>query len=81
MFKSVDKVVFSKSKQVFCLAPMVRAGVLPLRLLALDYGADVVYSDEIIDHKLVKSVRRVNAKLGTVDFHEVGREDRVVFRT
>ena len=30
------------------LAPMVRVGTLPMRLLALDYGADLVYS-EVID--------------------------------
>ena len=27
------------------LAPMVRIGTLPTRLLALDYGADLVYSE------------------------------------
>ena len=27
------------------LAPMVRIGTLPLRLLALDYGADLVYCE------------------------------------
>lgn len=27
------------------LAPMVRVGTLPMRLLALDYGADIVYSE------------------------------------
>lgn len=27
------------------LAPMVRAGRLPLRLLALQYGADIVYCE------------------------------------
>lgn len=27
------------------LAPMVRIGTLPTRLLALDYGADIVYSE------------------------------------
>lgn len=27
------------------LAPMVRAGRLPMRLLALQYGADIVYSE------------------------------------
>ena len=35
------------------LAPMVRIGTLPSRLLALKYGADIVYSDEIIDYKMV----------------------------
>ena len=27
------------------LAPMVRIGTIPMRLLALDYGADLVYSE------------------------------------
>ena len=27
------------------LAPMVRIGTLPMRLLALRYGADIVYSE------------------------------------
>ena len=27
------------------LAPMVRVGTLPMRLLALDYGADLVYCE------------------------------------
>lgn len=39
---------------------MVRMNTLPFRLLALDYGADIVYSEEIIDHKLLKSKRIYN---------------------
>ena len=27
------------------LAPMVRVGTLPMRLLALQYGADIVYAE------------------------------------
>lgn len=42
------------------LAPMVRVGTLPMRLLALDYGADLVYSEELIDWKFLRSVRREN---------------------
>ena len=42
---------------------MVRVGTLPMRLLALDYGADIVYSEELIDWKFLKSVRRENGKL------------------
>lgn len=30
------------------LAPMVRINTLPMRLLALKYGADLVYTEEII---------------------------------
>ncbi|XP_020094830.1 tRNA-dihydrouridine(20) synthase [NAD(P)+]-like isoform X2 [Ananas comosus] len=42
------------------LAPMVRVGTLPLRLLAAEYGADITYGEEIIDHKLLKCERRLN---------------------
>lgn len=42
------------------LAPMVKAGTLPLRLLALQYGADIVYCEELIDWKLLRSTRREN---------------------
>lgn len=42
------------------LAPMVRVGTLPMRLLALEYGADIVYTEELIDWKFLKSTRRLN---------------------
>ena len=42
------------------LAPMVRIGTLPTRLLALEYGADIVYTEELIDWKLLRSIRREN---------------------
>lgn len=45
------------------LAPMVRNGTLPMRLLALKYGADIVYTEELIDWKLLKTTRRVNSKI------------------
>lgn len=61
------------------LAPMVRVGTLPMRLLALRYGADLVYSEEIIDFKLIKSRRSVNNELGTVDY--IDESGFVVFRT
>ncbi|KAE8010445.1 hypothetical protein FH972_006816 [Carpinus fangiana] len=62
------------------LAPMVRVGTLPLRLLAAQYGADITYGEEIIDHKFVKCERRVNEHIGSTDFVEKGAES-VVFRT
>ena len=41
----------AKAKSLFegklILAPMVRAGTLPLRLTALDYGCDTVFSEEV----------------------------------
>lgn len=62
------------------LAPMVRVGTLPFRLLSAEYGADITYGEEIIDHKFLKCERRVNDFLGTTDFVEKGTGD-VVFRT
>lgn len=62
------------------LAPMVRVGTLPFRLLAAQYGADITYGEEIIDHKVVKCDRIVNELLATVDFVEKNT-GIVVFRT
>uniref|UniRef100_A0A3Q1JPW2 DRBM domain-containing protein n=1 Tax=Anabas testudineus TaxID=64144 RepID=A0A3Q1JPW2_ANATE len=64
---------------ITALAPMVRVGTLPMRLLALDYGAEVVYCEELIDIKMVQCQRVVNDVLQTVDF--VAPDDRVMFRT
>lgn len=62
------------------LAPMVRIGTLPMRLLALDYGADIVYTEELIDWKLLRSLRRENSVLGTIDY--VDKTDgTITFRT
>lgn len=62
------------------LAPMVRVGTLPLRLLAADYGADIVYGEEIVDHRVLKCERRINELLGSTDFVEKGTTS-VAFRT
>ena len=40
---------FYKGKNI--LAPMVRVNTMPTRLLAAEYGADIVYSEELIDRK------------------------------
>ncbi|XP_013884938.1 tRNA-dihydrouridine(20) synthase [NAD(P)+]-like [Austrofundulus limnaeus] len=66
-------------KNITALAPMVRVGTLPMRLLALDYGADVVYCEELIDIKMAQCQRVENEVLETIDF--VAPDDRVIFRT
>lgn len=53
------------------LAPMVRVGTLPIRLLALRYGADIVYTEELIDWKLLKTTRRVNCNYNYVYFFNI----------
>ncbi|XP_041978936.1 tRNA-dihydrouridine(20) synthase [NAD(P)+]-like [Aricia agestis] len=62
------------------LAPMVRIGTLPMRLLALRYGADIVYSEELIDWKFLRSKRKQNDILNTIDFVDQ-TDGTIVFRT
>ena len=50
------------------LAPMVRSGECPSRLLALKYGADLVWGPETIDKALIGCNRRENPITQTVDF-------------
>lgn len=68
-----------RGSKVRCLAPMVRAGSLALRSLALDYGCDLVWSEELIDFKLLETRRVVNEDLKTVDYLVDYREKTVVF--
>jgi len=60
------------------LAPMVRVGSLPMRLLCLEYGADLVWGPETVDKKLVGSTRHVNQDTGSIDYIQ-GKH--LVFRT
>lgn len=53
------------------LAPMVRSGECPSRLLALKYGADLVWGPETIDKALIGTTRQENPITKTVDFTRV----------
>ncbi|MBW0491156.1 hypothetical protein O181_030871 [Austropuccinia psidii MF-1] len=50
------------------LAPMVRIGTLPTRLLALEYGADLVWGPEIVDKAIIGSTRAVDQLSGTIQY-------------
>lgn len=50
------------------LAPMVRSGELPSRLLALKYGADLVWGPETIDLSMIGTNKRFNSVTSTIDF-------------
>ena len=50
------------------LAPMVRSGECPTRLLALKYGADLVWGPETIDKAIIGTTRHENPVTMTVDF-------------
>lgn len=50
------------------LAPMVRSGELPSRLLALKYGADLVWGPETVAQSMIGTTRRFNPHTSTIDF-------------
>ncbi|KAI1386994.1 dihydrouridine synthase [Hypoxylon trugodes] len=50
------------------LAPMVRSGELPSRLLALHYGADLVWGPETVDRSLIGTTRRFNPTTQTIEW-------------
>ncbi|KAL9620557.1 MAG: hypothetical protein Q9160_004918 [Pyrenula sp. 1 TL-2023] len=64
------------------LAPMVRSGELPCRLLALSYGADLVWGPETVDRSMIGTTRRVNPRTGCIEWSRSssngGRKDMPV---
>ncbi|KAK6841897.1 Galactose oxidase- beta-propeller [Apiospora arundinis] len=48
------------------LAPMVRSGELPSRLLALQYGADLVWGPETVDKAMIGTTRKVHEDTKTI---------------
>ncbi|KAG6040995.1 hypothetical protein E4U41_006324 [Claviceps citrina] len=50
------------------LAPMVRSGELPSRLLALHYGADLVWGPETIDRAMIGTTRRFNEETRVIEW-------------
>lgn len=46
-------------------------GTLPFRLLAAEYGADITYGEEIIDHKFVNCQRVTNGIVVQLMFHSL----------
>lgn len=50
------------------LAPMVRSGELPSRLLALKYGADLVWGPETVDRAMIGTEQKVNSRTGCIEW-------------
>lgn len=73
--KSLSDLYFNK----ICLAPMVRVSSCSYRVLSLNYGADLVWSEEIVDKRITRSKRVLNEKLKTIDY--VDERGTVLFRT
>ena len=61
------KQTFSYHNKVV-VAPMVRVSTLSFRLLCLGYGADMAYTEENVDRKIIASRRSCNEKLDCVEY-------------
>jgi tRNA-dihydrouridine synthase 2 len=59
------------------LAPMVRIGELPTRLLALHHGADLVWGPETIDRAILNTTRTINSRTNCIEYSKPGR---VIYR-
>jgi len=53
------------------LAPMVRSGELPSRLLALHYGADLVWGPETVDRSMIGTTQKTNPRTGCLEWSRV----------
>ncbi|KAK8789884.1 hypothetical protein WA158_006664 [Blastocystis sp. Blastoise] len=62
------------------LAPMVRCGSFPFRLLCLQNGCDTVFSEETVAQKVICAKRTINKILNTVDYTD-SKTGQIVFRT
>ncbi|KAJ1782559.1 tRNA-dihydrouridine synthase 2, partial [Coemansia sp. RSA 2399] len=71
------------------LAPMVRVGTLPMRLLSLRYGADLVWTPEIVDLSIAGCERKISTQTGVISYVKNGKDiftthpsetDKVVFQ-
>ncbi|KAF4966089.1 hypothetical protein FZEAL_10696 [Fusarium zealandicum] len=56
------------------LAPMVRSGELPSRLLALKYGADLVWGPETVDYSMIGTSRRFDPESKTIEWFRVSSQ-------
>ncbi|KAF4446332.1 tRNA-dihydrouridine synthase 2 [Fusarium austroafricanum] len=56
------------------LAPMVRSGELPSRLLALKYGADLVWGPETVDYSMIGTSRRFDEKSKTIEWFRLSSQ-------
>lgn len=68
MIDNDDYASFHHNYQGEALAPMVRACTTPLRALALSYGADFCYTEELVDRSITQTMRVENHTLGTIDY-------------
>ncbi|EXJ56677.1 tRNA-dihydrouridine synthase 2 [Cladophialophora yegresii CBS 114405] len=64
------------------LAPMVRSGELPSRLLALKYGADLVWGPETVDRSMIGTTQQINPRTGCIEWSRTSNNNQtnVIYR-
>mmetsp|Transcript_46475 Transcript_46475/g.150946 ORF Transcript_46475/g.150946 Transcript_46475/m.150946 type:complete len:407 (-) Transcript_46475:113-1333(-) len=62
----------------WALAPMVRINTLPFRLLCAEHGADVLYSEELVDKSVAACRRSVSAR-GEAEYRHA--DGKLIFST
>lgn len=60
------------------LAPMVRSGELPSRLLALKYGADLVWGPETVDRSMIGTTKKINSRTGCIEWSRTAHDKETV---
>ena len=60
------------------LAPMVRSGELPSRLLALKYGADLVWGPETVDRSMIGTTKKTNPRTGCIEWSRTAHDKETV---
>jgi tRNA-dihydrouridine synthase 2 len=60
------------------LAPMVRSGELPSRLLALKYGADLVWGPETVDRSMIGTTKKTNPRTGCIEWSRSSHDKETV---
>ncbi|KAL4070451.1 hypothetical protein J3A83DRAFT_4094292 [Scleroderma citrinum] len=60
------------------LAPMVRSGALPTRLMSLKHGASLVWSPEVVDKAILHAERVVDPVTGVISYNG---KTRAIFTT
>src|ERR1700712_4262139 len=58
------------------LAPMVRSGELPSRLLALKYGADLVWGPETVDRSMIGTTQKTNPRTGCIEWSRISNNSQ-----
>ncbi|KAI6136176.1 hypothetical protein F5141DRAFT_1185231 [Pisolithus sp. B1] len=74
----LDHLTSDSFKNGVFLAPMVRSGALPTRLMALKHGASLVWGPEVVDKAILHAERVVDPVTGVISYNG---KTRAIFTT